>query len=182
MTQHPEIEEKVINEIVKYKEMSNGLEGFDFASQLTYTEMVLLESLRLHPPVPGDDREALNDDKLPDGTIIKKGFHIAFDPYSFNRNKKVWGEDALDFKPERWWDSQENKLKSITAFEYPTFSAGPRLCLGRNLALLEAKSLISELLPKYKFTIVPGHVVKYKMTITLVMENGLLMTIKKRQE
>jgi len=181
LSQHPDVEEQVLDEIMKAKEVCTE-EGFEFASLLQYTECALLESLRLHPPVPGDDREALKDDVLPDGTPVQAGVHICFDPYVTNRSAKIWGADVLEYKPERWWDEKEKKIKNITSYDFPTFSAGQRLCLGKGLALLETKALISELLPRFKFTLVPNHVITYRVTITLVLKNGLLMTLTHRSK
>lgn len=47
-------------------------------------------------------KEAVEDDILPDGTVVKKGTLTAFLPYSMGRMKFIWGDDALEFKPERW--------------------------------------------------------------------------------
>jgi len=182
LTQHPDVEEKVLEEILRVKEEYPDLQGFEFASLLQYTECALLESLRLHPPVPADDREALADDKLPDGTFVKSGVHVSFDPYTTNRSKYIWGTDALEYKPERWWDINEKKIKNISSFEFPTFSAGQRICLGKSLALLETKALVSELLPKFKFVLVPNQEITYRVTVTLVLKNGLLMNVTHRSK
>eukprot|EP00456_Euglypha_rotunda_P006284 TRINITY_DN110734_c0_g2_i1.p1 TRINITY_DN110734_c0_g2~~TRINITY_DN110734_c0_g2_i1.p1 ORF type:complete len:177 (-),score=25.07 TRINITY_DN110734_c0_g2_i1:10-540(-) len=85
---HPEIEAKVLEEVTRVQKQTEE-EGFSFVSQLPYTEAVVLETLRLHPPVPNDGREALHDDILPDGTPIKQGWQLQFAPYAFNRNEEI---------------------------------------------------------------------------------------------
>jgi len=180
LTQHPDVEAKILEEIRKARQVCEE-EGFELASMLQYTECALLESLRLHPPVPGDDREALADDRLPDGSQLKKGDHVCFDPYVTNRCSKIWGEDVLQYKPQRWWDENEKKIKNVSAFEFPTFSAGQRLCLGKNLAILEVKALVSEILPQFRFILIPNQEITYKVTVTLVFKNGLKMNIEHRK-
>jgi len=52
----------------------------------------------------------------------------------------------------------------------------------KNLALLETKALVSELLPRFKFTLVPNHEITYRVTIILVLKYGLLMTVTHRSK
>merc|ERR1711972_1136218 len=67
-----------------------------------YVEAVIRESLRLHPSVPLDAKEALADDTLPNGTWVSRGSTVAWSTYAMGRSKRIWGEDAAEFKPERW--------------------------------------------------------------------------------
>ena len=87
----------------------------------------------------------------------------------------MWGEDANEFKPERFLDVAEP-----SAFKYTVFNAGYRLCLGKPLALLEIKLTLACLLPKYKFTISNGHQGGYVSTLVMPMDPGLQMTVEKR--
>lgn len=85
--------------------------------------------LRLHPSVPANQKYALNDDVWPDGTNIKKGDYIVWDPWAQGRSEKVWGPDAKQFKPERWI-TPEGELRRESQGQWPAFHAGPRTCLG----------------------------------------------------
>lgn len=88
--------------------------------------------MRLHPPVAGNQRYANKDTVLPVGggpegkakVFVKKGQMVANSYFSMHRRKDLYGEDAQDFRPERW----EN-LKP--GWSYAPFSGGPRICLGR---------------------------------------------------
>lgn len=81
-------------------------ETYQRSQQQVYLEATLWETLRLHPPVPFDYRQAQKDDTLPDGTPIPKGAHVSFNPYCFGRAKAVWGPDVDHFKPERFLNAE----------------------------------------------------------------------------
>jgi cytochrome P450 len=85
--------------------------------------------LRLYPAVPGNRKQALNDDVLPDGTIIRKGDEILMQPFCQGRSEKIWGPDAKYFKPERWINEEGNLIHAEPG-AYVAFHLGPRLCLG----------------------------------------------------
>lgn len=89
----------------------------------------LYEVLRLYPAVPGNRKQALKDDVLPDGTVVYKGDEITFQPFCQGRHEKVWGPDAKEFKPERWI-SEKGDLIKMDGGKFVAFHAGPRVCLG----------------------------------------------------
>lgn len=67
----------------------------------------------------------MNDDILPDGTHIKAGSIINYNPYSFGRSKRLWGDDCDEFKVDRWIDNTTRTgLKDISQFKFITFNAG----------------------------------------------------------
>ncbi len=72
--------------------------NYESVSQLSYLEAALLETLRLHPSVPSDSKDAVKDDTLPDGTFVPAGITVAYNPYSYGRSSRIWGNDALQFK------------------------------------------------------------------------------------
>lgn len=89
----------------------------------------LSEVLRLFPAVPGNRRQALNDDVWPDGTRILKGEYVNYQSFSQGRLEKIWGPDAKEFKPERWITEDGNLIRAEHA-KWSAFNVGPRLCLG----------------------------------------------------
>ena len=91
------------------------------------------------------------------------------------RSEKIWGRDASIFNPDRWLDGTVK-----TAFEYPVFHAGPRMCIGKNLAELEGVFILVCLIKKYKITIVPDYPVTYANSLTLPMRYGLKCNIEHR--
>lgn len=92
------------------------------------------EVLRLYPAVPGNRKQALEDDVLPDGTHVRKGDEITFQPFCQGRSEKVWGPDAKEFKPERWI-TESGELLKVDNGKFIAFHAGPRVCLGKYIAV-----------------------------------------------
>lgn len=122
------------------------------------------------PPVPIERKVSVKDDTLPDGTFIPQGTIIAWSNYALGRMKEYWDEPEK-FIPERW----ENK-NHAPGF-YP-FLFGPRICLGQQMAYLEASVALVKLLPIFKFT----HTREAEMdrSITLRVADGMPMKISKR--
>ncbi|KAF7721306.1 hypothetical protein EC973_004948 [Apophysomyces ossiformis] len=180
---HPRVQDKLLKEI--HQKMPVDIENTDAASlfetikNMTYAHAVFYEILRLHPPVPGNVRCALRDDTLPDGTPVKKGDEVSWNSYSLGRSEKIWGENAKQFYPERWINS-DGSLRRESQGQWPVFHAGPRICLGQNLATLEALIAITYLLKQYKFSLVPGQDITYQLSLTLPMKNGVKMCVERR--
>ena len=159
------------------KEMSTWTEeplGFEEVDRLVYLKAALSETLRLYPSVPEDSKHVINDDVLPTGTFVPAGSSVTYSIYSIGRMKFIWGEDCLEFKPERWLDTNEN------AYKFVAFNAGPRICLGKDLAYLQMKSIAAAVLLRHSLTVVPGHRVEQKMSLTLFMKYGLKVHLHPR--
>merc|ERR1712151_374515 len=118
--------------------------------------------LRLYPPVPADPKVAAVDDTLPDGTFVPKGSEIAYLPYSMGRLEELWGPDAEAFRPERWIP-----FIQPSPFKFPVFQAGPRICLGMNMAILEVKITTVLILQHFKVELVADQPSSYKLGPTM---------------
>lgn len=106
---------------------------------------VINEVLRLHPIVPMNFRTAIRDTKLPVGNIfIPKGTNVFYNPYALQRDPKIWGEDAAEFRPDRW---DEHRPK---AWEYIPFNGGPRICLGQQFALTELSLVLTRICQRFE--------------------------------
>ncbi|KAJ3332672.1 hypothetical protein HDU93_008974 [Gonapodya sp. JEL0774] len=117
---------------------------------LKYTMATFHEVLRLYANVPFNFKVPTKDDILP-GTKTKvyKGQRVAFHPYSMGHLTRIWGADAEELRPERWIDASGNLLKE-NQYKWPVFNAGPRICLGMNMANQEAMVLISTIVRKFE--------------------------------
>ncbi|XP_050276428.1 cytochrome P450 86B1-like isoform X2 [Quercus robur] len=176
------------NELVKFGSLNDHsdllsrlIEDSDQVEELrkmVYLQAALSESLRLYPSVPFDFKEVIEDDVFPDGTMIKKGSQVFYSIYSMARMESIWGKDCLEFKPERWL--KDGQFVSENQFKYVVFNAGPRLCLGKKFAYVQMKMVAASILLRYEVKVVEGHKVDPKLTTTLYMKHGLLVTIKPR--
>jgi len=170
LSQHPHVERNVVHEIGQ--RIGKRVPTADDLGQLPYLKAVLDETLRLYPPVPSNFKWAVCDDILPNGVKVKAGTYIGFNAFTIHRSKRLWGEDAEQFIPERWLD--ENYKKSIHPFQYFPFLAGPRLCLGMQMAFMEAKLLTTMILQRFRLRVAPGyHNLQPRKAITLPIEGGL---------
>ena len=129
LAKHPDVQKRLLDEVDSFK----GELGYAALSHFTLLEAFIHEVLRLHPSVPMDSKRAIKDDQFPDGTFIPAGVVVRYNPYVVNRLDAFW-KDGEEFLIDRWL-----KDEKPTNFQYPTFNAGPRTCLGRFLALMEGK-------------------------------------------
>ncbi|CAI0591593.1 unnamed protein product [Linum tenue] len=189
---HPEVERKILEEIERVVVMATpgptqregGRLGFpiitkDEMNRLVYLHATICETLRLYPPAPFEVRCAVEDDMLPSGHLIHKGTRILFSIYSMGKMKEIWGNDCMEFKPQRWISEQGNIIH-VPSYKFLNFLAGPRSCLGKSLSFMQLKFVVSNLLWNYKFDMVEGQLVKPLASIMLTMENGLKMRVSKR--
>jgi len=95
---HPEVETRVLEEIEELCGERDVV--YEDLNRFTFLQAVINESLRLYPSVPLDTKVSLSDDTLPDGSPVAKGDVIVYNIFAMGRSKKIWGEDADEFKPE----------------------------------------------------------------------------------
>src|SRR5947209_12033759 len=92
--------------------------------------------------------------------------------YAIHHMPSIWGADADEFKPERWFD--ENLTKKITNYNYLPFLTGSRSCLGNKLALNEIKVFLAILIRNFEFHEVEGVEIKKKIIFSYRPEPALL--------
>ena len=158
----------------------------------SYVEAVLKESMRKYPTAANGSTRLVREGgfnlkKGDDDTdeeellIIPKNIWLVVDIYSLHNCKHNWGENASEFRPERWLEKnttedelsevsgedeeeskrERNPLTSLSAYggigkssedlSFAPFSYGPRNCLGMNLSLLEIRSAIMTMCLRYSF-------------------------------
>lgn len=120
----------------------------------------------------------LEDDKFPDGTVLKKGTKVVYAIYAMGRMEGIWGKDCREFKPERWL--RDGRFMSESAYKFTAFNGGPRLCLGKDFAYYQMKFVAASILLRYRVVVVEGHPVVPKMALTMYMKYGLKVKLEKR--
>ncbi|XP_015947476.1 cytochrome P450 86A8 [Arachis duranensis] len=187
--QNPSVETKILREICTVLIETRGSDVekwveeplvFDEIDRLVYLKAALSETLRLYPSVPEDSKHVVADDVLPDGTFVPAGSSVTYSIYSAGRLKSTWGEDCMEFRPERWLSQDGTKFIMHDSFKFVAFNAGPRICLGKDLAYLQMKSVAAAVLLRHRLILVPGHQVEQKMSLTLFMKNGLKVNVHSR--
>ncbi|XP_047056642.1 cytochrome P450 94A1-like [Lolium rigidum] len=178
-----EVEDKIVREVCTVRASSRSTDAafsFDELREMHYLHAAITESMRLYPPVAIDSRCCQHDDILPDGTFVGKGWQVSYSAYAMARLEEIWGNDCMEYRPERWLD-EEGVFRPESSFKYPIFHAGPRMCLGKEMAYIQMKSIVACVLERFSFQFVggegrPGLV----FSVTLRMEGGLPMQVKKR--
>jgi len=164
LSTHSELQRRVQHEIDE--RLPAGMEPS--LRLLHHTKMPVLhalvyETLRMYPPVPVDVKEAQCDDVFPDGSQVPMHAKVIFLPWAMGRDPEVY-EEPEKVKLERWIPFQQP-----APHEFPVFQAGPRLCLGMDMAIFEIKVLASILLQEFSFKIAEGEEDKVNYSRTVVI-------------
>lgn len=170
---HADVEERVVAELREVYGSSTQAVDIDL-SQLKYLRQVLKETLRRRPPAPVRGR-TLNEDDTIDGYHLAKGSNLSLSPYITQNNARIW-KDPKRFDPSRF----DEGAPAYDPYSYFPFGAGPRRCIGEQMAIYEILSVVSMLLLQFKFTVIPGAVIEDEWALTLSMTNGLPMSVEVR--
>lgn len=143
-----------------------------------------METLRLYPSVPIDHKGVLAEDVLPDGTRIKPGMRFMYSIYSLGRMESIWGPDCVEFKPERWIyvdEGGQRRIKYESMYKFLAFNAGPRVCLGKEMAYMQMKVAAAAIISRFRVRVAANHRATPKLFIILTMKYGLPVTLTRRE-
>lgn len=108
------------------------------ARRMPYLQAVIKEGLRIFPPVAGlMAKEVPPEGHTWKGVFIPGGTRMGYCAWGIFRREDIWGEDAGDFRPERWLEGTENDVKNMESTLELVFSYGKWQCLGKPIALME---------------------------------------------
>ncbi|KAI3444287.1 hypothetical protein Pfo_000952 [Paulownia fortunei] len=184
LSSRPDLEERIMQELENIRRQNGKLIGdiysFDELREMHYLHAAISEAMRLYPPVPVDTKACKEDDILPDGTFIGKKWFISYHTYAMGRMESIWGKDCCEYKPERWIENGICKQES--PFKYPVFHAGPRMCLGKDMAYIQMKSIAASVLERFAMDVLmeKGKSPEHLLSLTLRMKGGLPVKLKER--
>ncbi|KAK4279833.1 hypothetical protein QN277_011545 [Acacia crassicarpa] len=167
---NPSWQEKVRAEV---KEVCNngGIPSHERLSKLTLLQMVINETIRLYPPAMVLPRMAFEDIKLGD-LLIPKGVSVWVPVLAMHHSKKLWGEDADEFNPNRF------ASKSFSSGRFIPFAVGPRNCIGQAFALMEAKIILAMFISKFRFTISENYRHAPEVVLTIKPRYGVQVCLE----
>ncbi|KJA27724.1 hypothetical protein HYPSUDRAFT_62766 [Hypholoma sublateritium FD-334 SS-4] len=173
IAKNPDVQKRLREEIRATQRAIHARGDSDFTAadldNMEYLAAVMKESMRYHPAVYQNYRQAAKDDVLPlstpirtnDGQIIKdlpiaQGTKIILSIAGYNRNVELFGEDAHVFNPDRWFRETEKKGPTLGVYgNLLTFAGGVRTCIGWRFALYEVLALTVEIINNFELAVTP---------------------------
>ncbi|XP_074335329.1 alkane hydroxylase MAH1-like [Apium graveolens] len=185
LSRNPLVESKIQKEIETElhplkAESWKFLDERDNLRKLVYLHAALCETLRLYPPIALQHMAPINADILPSGHAVDKNSKILLSFYSMGRMENIWGDDCLEFKPERWINEQGG-IQHVPSYKFPAFNAGPRSCIGKEMAFTQMKTAAVTIIHNYRIKVVEGHPIVPADSIVLQMKYGLKVKLARKQ-
>lgn len=168
LSQHPAAEARARQEVTDA--LHGRLPTTNDLPAMPYTWMVIQEAMRLYPPIWLVSRIAVQDDEI-GGYHIPAGSLVAISQFVMHHRPGFW-ERPDEFYPEHFLPEQ---VATRPAFLYFPFSGGPRLCLGKYFATMEAHLVLATMLQRFTLQLLPGHPVSPEALVTLRPRHGLPM-------
>ncbi|KAJ0089886.1 hypothetical protein Patl1_13776 [Pistacia atlantica] len=167
LSMNPNWQEKARQEVLSTcgKKMPN----IENLNHLKIVSMILHEVLRLYRPITATSRYTSKNAHI-GGISIPPGVDVQLPFLFLHYDPKYWGDDVEEFKPERFAEGVSKASKDQLAF-YP-FGWGPRICLGMNFALTEAKMALAMILQHFSFELSPSYTHSPYTVITLQPQHG----------
>jgi hypothetical protein len=134
-----------LREEIAAANIADGIISDDKAKSLPYLQAVIKEGFRIFPPIA-----ALMSKEVPpqgdtwNNVFIPGGTRVGYSIWAITRREDIWGEDALEFRPERWLEGPAEKIKEMESTADLIFSYGRWLCLGKSIALIELNKVFVE--------------------------------------
>lgn len=171
LSQHPEVETKLLTELQEV--LGDRAPTAEDLPRLRYAEMVVKESMRLYPPVWDIKRQAVEECEI-GGYHVPAGTQLFMSQWVVQRDPRYF-ENPEAFVPDRWEDGFAER---IPKYAYFPFGAGPRLCIGGSLAMMQATLLLATI--ANKFRLVSGQQAIPQPSITLRPKGGMSMVLEER--
>ncbi|KAI1074444.1 cytochrome P450 monooxygenase [Whalleya microplaca] len=178
----PGVYSRLVTEIDKFDRLgmlSSPVPKFDEIQRLPYFTACHQETLRYHPSAPILYPRYVSEEGLDlNGNWVPPGTEIGANPYVIHRDKRVFGQDAAEFRPERWL---EDPIKAKEMEKYIlTWGYGSRICLGKNIATLETYKLLIQFFRLFKPTIADPNNVWIQQNLAILVHWNMWIHIQYR--
>jgi len=170
---HPEVGERMRAEATQV--LGDRIPRYEDLPSLRYTTMVIQEAMRLYPPVWALTRRAVRADQI-GGYDVPAGADVMICPYTLHRHPGFW-PDPHRFDPERF---DPASAASAHRYAYIPFGAGPRVCVGSHLGMLEATLVAAMVARRLRLALVPVRTVQPEAMLSLRVRGGLPMLVHRR--
>ncbi|KAM0903972.1 hypothetical protein ACQ4PT_018317 [Festuca glaucescens] len=185
LSDHPHVGDAIRHEVSRVSgERSDGqqptIAASDTLKDMHYVHAALHECMRLFPPVQFDSKFAAGEDTLPDGTPVARGTRVTYHAYAMGRMESVWGADCAEFRPERWL--RGGRFVPESPYRYPVFQGGVRVCIGKELAIMEMKSAIVAVVQSFDIETVgrSSRRPKFAPGLTATFAGGVPVRVRQR--
>ncbi|XP_061995821.1 cytochrome P450 CYP72A616-like [Rosa rugosa] len=173
LAMHPDWQEKAREEVLRV--CGKKEPNFEALSHLKIVTMILNEVLRLYPPAIASYQHAYKETKVGD-IVVPAGVDLNLPTLLIHHDPELWGDDAGEFKPERFSEGVSKASKNQQQAFFP-FGWGPRICIGQNMAMIEAEVVLAMILQQFSFELSPSYThAPYTLTI-LQPQHGAQVTL-----
>jgi cytochrome P450 len=169
-----------LSPIASYKVPGMGIFEPEETKSLVYVRAALYETLRLYPPAPIERKTVVADDIMPSGHEVRANDIILISIHSMGRMEGVWGKDCLDYSPDRWL-SENGEMKHVPSHKFMAFNSGPRICPGKEIAIMQMKTIVAAVVWNFDVEVVEGQSIQPKLSCSMQMKNGLMVKLKTRK-